>query len=293
MKKTFSRPVNRSSRRSFFKSAVVGTAGLAGVAGVVGAGVYISESSHKTAAHAAGYDQGPYVYQNGYNGNGNGNGMVNGESVQNILNMAATAEALGVTFYTQILQNADMLGLQQSSRKNLQAALIEEQIHLLFLKLNGAKLQTKHFSFPFGMNTMQDLNMFLKTQQMLESIFIAAYLTAVKEFAMLGRPDLAQVAAQIGGVEAEHRAIGRVIGGMTPANNLAFEQLAFNRVGDAMTALNHHGFLNPTGNNGFWYQQLNNMNGINWNDMNMQNWQSWQNWQMMPTMQMTVQPMHF
>ena len=45
---------------------------------------------------------------------------------------------------------------------------------------------------------------FIAVQQQLEALFVATYIAAGKEFAKLGRPDLVQVAAQIGSVEAEH-----------------------------------------------------------------------------------------
>ena len=45
--------------------------------------------------------------------------------------------------------------------------------------------------------------MFIATLEKLEEAFIATYLAAVKEFCLLGQPGLAQIAAQICGIEAE------------------------------------------------------------------------------------------
>jgi hypothetical protein len=228
---------SRSSRRSVLKGTIVGATGLAATAGVASAAFLLTKPSQPNAAHAAGADY-------SYNHN-------NVDSIQTILNVAITAETLAVTFYKEVLNNADRLGLGNTARKDLQAALVEEAIHRAFLAKQGAKPLTTRFSFPFGWNTFHNFDKFIQTQQLLEAHFVAAYLAAVKEFAMLNRPDLALIASQIGGVEAEHRAVGRAIGGMTPANNRVFETALLNKVSDAVTALKKHGFLSPS-HSSYW-----------------------------------------
>ncbi|PZS08166.1 MAG: hypothetical protein DLM70_02905, partial [Chloroflexi bacterium] len=59
------------------------------------------------------------------------------DSIQTILNVAATAETLAVTFYTNGVTNAGALGLSGGALDDIKAALIEEQIHLNFFKANG------------------------------------------------------------------------------------------------------------------------------------------------------------
>ncbi|SRR5579884_629118 len=232
---------SRSSRRSVLKGTIVGATGLAATGGIAAGAFFVAaKSSGSTGAHAAGADD-SYSY-NHYN---------SPDSIQTILNVAATAETLAVTFYKNVLNNADRLDLGNTARKDLQAALVEEAIHLAFLKKQGAKPLTTRFSFPYGWDTFHRFDRFIKTQQLLEAHFVAAYLAAVKEFAMLNRPDLALVASQIGGVEAEHRAVGRAIGGMTPANNRVFETALLNKVSDAVTALKKNGFLSPS-HNSYW-----------------------------------------
>lgn len=230
---------SRSSRRSVLKGTIVGATGLAATGGIAaGAFVFAAKTSPQGTSHAAGADD---AY-NHYN---------SPDSIQTILNVAITAETLAVTFYKEVLNNADRLGLGNTSRKDLQAALVEEAIHRAFLAKQGAKPLTTRFSFPYGWDTFHRFDRFIQTQQLLEAHFVAAYLAAVKEFAMLNRPDLALVASQIGGVEAEHRAIGRAIGGMTPANNRVFETALLNKVSDAVTALKKNGFLSPN-HNSYW-----------------------------------------
>jgi len=71
----------------------------------------------------------------------------------------------------------------------------------------------------------------------LETAFIGAYLAAVSSFGTLGHADLAQLAGQILGVESEHRALGRVVAGDDPANNVTLEVASFTAVGQAGAAL--------------------------------------------------------
>ena len=251
---------SRTSRRSMLKGTVAGVAGLAATGGLVGGGLYLT--SKQNGANAAGIgDSGTNRTQ--LQNNAVQNPKANAAAIQNILNIAVTAEMLGVTFYKRVLMNADNLDLGPNARRDIQAALIEEQLHQKFLMQQGAKPLTSMFSFPFGRNTFLDFNAFFKTQQLLESTFIAAYLAATKEFGMMGRGDLAQIASQIGGVEAEHRVIGRVIAAKAPANNVGFEQVTLKRVADAPNVLKNAGFLTPANNNSWGYvQQQAAMDGV-------------------------------
>lgn len=156
----------------------------------------------------------------------------------------------------------------------LRAALEEEITHANLLRgliggsvSSGDPVQT--FFFPEG--TFGSLATFITVLEALENAFIGAYLTAVQEFGKMAaqiepfdRPQFdfagrlfsprklvffAKVAASIGGVEAEHRALGRAIGGGTilpggsiPADNVCFEQTdglttVFNGTQSAVAAL--------------------------------------------------------
>jgi hypothetical protein len=248
----------RSSRRSMLKGTVVGATGLGAAGGLAALGVFIAQKNDTGTTHAASADQ-----------SGNGvNPQAANAKIKAILNIAITAEELAVVFYSNVIKNANHLGFSNAGFLDIQAALIEEQIHQTFLAKQGAKALTNKFSFPFGNNTFTNFNHFITVQQQLEALFVAAYIAAGKEFAMLGRPDLVQVAAQIGGVEAEHRAIGRAIGGMKPANNRAFETLLVNAVADAPAVLKKGGFLAPKQGNSFAFKavsmNINGMSGTTW-----------------------------
>jgi Ferritin-like domain len=259
MKPTFRMSSPRTSRRSLLKGTAAGVAGVAATSGFVGSGLYLF--SRLGSAHASsGGDSGVMTDLNTNkpgpaSTRGSGTTQSQIKAIQNILNIAVTAEMLGVTFYKQALVHAGSFNLSEKARLDLKAALIEEQLHQQFLAQQGAKPLTNKFSLSFGRRTFEQFETFIKTQQLLEIIFVAAYLAAIKEFAQLGRPDLAQIAAQIGSVEAEHRAIGRAIGGMTPANNRAFSQVLLKQVADTPKALQQAGFLNPSGNNAYIYEQ--------------------------------------
>lgn len=245
MKPQNSNIAHRSSRRSMLKGTI---------AGVAATGFALA---HLDAAHAdsVGDDDDHYYNSNDYNSYErywNQSGA--NKAIAKILNIAITAEELGVIFYSQALKHAGALGFGPMGLAAIKAAQFEELAHRQFLAKQGAKPLTNTFSFPFGQNTFTNFDDFFKVQQQLESAFIAAYLAAGKEFTNLRRPDLVQIAAQIGGVEAEHRALGRMIGAKQPANNRIFETALLKAVGDAPTFLQNNGYLSPKYGNSFTFQ---------------------------------------
>jgi hypothetical protein len=94
---------------------------------------------------------------------------------------------------------------------------------------------------------------FFSTIEAAEHIFVAAYMTATREFAELGQPLLAKYAYQIGGTEAEHRVLARAalaLAGSTshiPPNNKAYETDLFVYVRDAAAVLVQLGFIGGSG----------------------------------------------
>lgn len=178
------------------------------------------------------------------------------DSVATILTVARTAEQLAITFYSQGLANASQLGITGKNLESLKAAMIEEQIHQQFFTANGGSSLAETFSFPKGAQTFSDLNTFIATQQQLEGVFDSAFLAAVMEFAQMGRPDLAQIAAQIATIEEGHRTLGRIIGGLSPAENWAFAPVLIATVGDAPALVQKAGYLSPVTGNSFTYQPV-------------------------------------
>lgn len=180
-------------------------------------------------------------------------GHPGGESVQKIMNIAATAEAFAVTALGEALQNAALgrLALNAEHQQALRAARAEEQAHYLFLTGAGARPLTTTFTVP-DPKIVTDVPAFLKTLIILEEVFIAAYLAAAQEFARLRKPNLVQVALAIASVEAGHRVAVRffaieagVLTGLP--NDVAFQKSKFASVGEAAVALQKLGFIGGGG----------------------------------------------
>lgn len=224
--------VNRASSRRNFLKGVAATG-----AAVTGLGLLNSSAHAQTA--------GPII-----------EGVFSPDDPITIFSVAATAERLAVTFYTNGIMNASALGLSGANLDAIIAAAIEEQIHELFFEANGGVPLASTFSFPSGASTFTSLATFIATQQMLEGAFDSAFIAAVQEFAELGRPDLARIACQIAMIESEHRALGRYIGGLDPADNWAFAPQLVPSVGAAPGVLAGAGFLSPTTGNSYSYSQI-------------------------------------
>jgi hypothetical protein len=157
------------------------------------------------------------------------------ETAAEILNIAATAEAVGITLYYQGIQSGFFGQLSQPRQWYLQAALDEERNHLSFLQSNGAAPSATQFFFPD--TTFSDLAVFLSVLDTLENLFIGAYLAAARRFAELGQPLLAEIAGQIMGVEAEHRALGRIIAEEPLPHDLCLERAPYACLSEAGTEL--------------------------------------------------------
>lgn len=175
------------------------------------------------------------------------------ESVSDIINIAATAEAMAVSLLGAAIAgasgytNADgSKGLAAPLVTILKGAQAAEQFHYMYLTGAGAKPLTLTFNIP-DPKIATDMVTLFKTIETLEAAFIAAYMAAAKEFAQMNNPGLVKVAMQIGGVEGEHRALARLALGDTLPHNLAFEVAEFNTVGDAAAALQKLGFIGGSG----------------------------------------------
>jgi hypothetical protein len=229
---SFSRP---RSRRATLKGAIAGAVGATGLA--VGVGTLLTPTHSVHAQAFAG-------------------SSCTTDSIATILSIAATAERLAVTFYTNGVKHADDLGLSGTRLEVIKAALIEEQIHELFFVANGGTPLTSTFSFPHGDDTFEDLDVFIATQQQLEGVFDSAFLAAIHEFAAMGQPVLARIAGQIATIESEHRALGRFIGGLVPADNWAFAPVLIPSVGAAPAIVKEAGYLSPRPGNSYTYHQV-------------------------------------
>jgi hypothetical protein len=175
------------------------------------------------------------------------------ENVADILNIAQTAEHFAVTFLTAGLNNASTIGLTGLTLEIVQAVLAAEIAHLQFLTSVGATPLTTTFTLP-DPRAITDFTTFFKNLEAADTIFTGAYLAAIREFAELGQPQLAKIAGQFMGVEAEHRVLARAALALAkndpasiPPNNKAFETDLFLYVREAAALLTALGFVGGTG----------------------------------------------
>jgi len=159
-------------------------------------------------------------------GCGGSSSSSNGASTnQQILNAAATAEALATVMYYNIIHTSPLystgLAGNLPDQAYLQAGLEQEANHYYTLVAAGAVPLTTTFYFPTNMFSDATYATTVNYLVHLEYAFIAAYLIGVRDFSS---SSLRVLASQIMGVEAEHRTLARVIAndvGLTSVPDLA------------------------------------------------------------------------
>jgi hypothetical protein len=165
------------------------------------------------------------------------------DTTQGILNAAVTAEQIATVLYYEAIAgpNAPQLGpVHNNNNLNyFQAALWQEYQHIQLLSQRGGTSLTGSAApmIYFPNDAFTNSASFLSLLDTLENAFIGAYLAAVSYWASQSLPGFAEDAAQIMGIEAEHRALGRVTSGSNPPNNLIVEAAPFSTVSQAVPAL--------------------------------------------------------
>lgn len=142
-----------------------------------------------------------------------GSGLgASGDAAQDraILTAAVAAEALATVMYWNLLKSTiyTSLGANPSDQAYLVAAYEQELNHYNQLISYGTPpvASGTNFYFPAGMFT--DKQTTVNTLVTLEDTFIAAYLIGVRDF---GSNTAKQLAAEILGVESEHRVLARIV----------------------------------------------------------------------------------
>jgi hypothetical protein len=168
----------------------------------------------------------------------------NADQLQDIINIAATAEALATTFYYNALAaGAALPDVNSTANQNyFQAAAVQEFEHLVVLEKLGAHPIATEFYFPANMFTSESV--FFPTALTLESYFISAYLQAALDFSgavssgiTTANPYALGFCVQVLGVECEHRALLGVAANINPPNNLIIETALLKSVDSAVGAL--------------------------------------------------------
>lgn len=144
---------------------------------------------------------------------------------------AVGAERIGIAFYGNALGSgspwsapgdpATSALLNSSHRGYFRAAFNQETSHLATLRSLGVDFAAHTFKFPDG--TFSSKGSMLAMGAALESIFIGAYLGAVNQAASSGNAFVAEAAAQICGIECEHRVLINDIMGIDPPNDRFYE----------------------------------------------------------------------
>jgi hypothetical protein len=176
--------------------------------------------------------------------------MAADDDIQTIINVAATAELFATTHYLAAINNAEALGFDGVVLDYMKAGFIAEQDHLELLQSLGATPVVTEFYVPETL--FSDVALFSATTEVAETVFVAAYLAAVRIFSGMGADGVpfAVTCAQIAATEAEHRALVRQIGGRL-ATNQSYAQYLVNNVSDGVPLLqpfldgSGEGFVGP------------------------------------------------
>jgi|GEM_PF-1255246 len=155
------------------------------------------------------------------------------DSVETIINLAATAELFATTHYYAAIQNAAALGLDEGGVNYMKAGMIAEADHYDLLASLGAVPVVTEFYVPetlfsdaavFAATTAA---VFAATTEVAETTFVGAYLGATRIFSKNGQPNFAVTTAQIAAVEAEHR--------LLPASSSACCRIIFPMLSSSIT----------------------------------------------------------
>ena len=161
-----------------------------------------------------------------------------GAQIQQIIDTAATAEALAVTYLSAVIKQAPGTPVAKFADV-LKAANAEEYDHYKALTGLGAKPITTKFWAPdafFG----PKLSGVFPTLEVAETLFVNAYLIAITTFAKAGKASLARYASEISGVEAQHLALARFAAKKLP-NDVGFTDYSITSIDGIVAALEHAG----------------------------------------------------
>ncbi len=200
---------------------------------------------------------------------GNGTSVGSGRSDQQILGAAKIAEALAVTMYASFIASPIFAGLASDDQAYFNAAINEEKFHydLLRSSTGGIDAAVNYF---FPANTFTDVQTTMNVIVTLEEAFIAAYMVGCQS---LSTTNLRLLAAQIMGVEAEHKVLAREVSAglslttttglsgtpenVSPPNNTIYERtFGVSNISIAVTALTPFIDATAAGNAGYTVHKI-------------------------------------
>jgi hypothetical protein len=149
-----------------------------------------------------------------------------GDSIQTILDLAATSEVLSCTHYYTALTNNE-IQFSSEERRQLLASLDAElgHAHYLIVQLGAQPLKRSYY---LPENIYTNRTNFADVTRQLKTAFASAYLAAVRRLAEIRAPLLAASFAQLAMTEGVHLALIRQIEGLLPNDKLFGEPLYYN-----------------------------------------------------------------
>ena len=156
----------------------------------------------------------------------------NADSAMEIGTAAVTAEALAVTYLSNLIEKGGH-AFPKPVQNVLKAANHAEQDHYQALHGLGFKPLTTKFWIPNAAFNPKNAAPII---EYLESVFVNAYLIGTTAFAGAGQADFARYTVEIGAVEAEHRTLARALQGKL-GDNLAFTSYTVNTIPEIVSAI--------------------------------------------------------
>ena len=208
----------KGTRRWLLERAALGAAGITAASMIVPAGEALADAHHDSKPH---------------------------DSIDEWGAFASTTEALTVTILTELVRRASLNSVPGAVSAIVDGVYAAELDHWNFIK-ELFRPSTKRFWIPDGFfggpGNALELTAVGQGVAAGEHLFVNTYLLGVTICAAAGQSKLARYAAELGGVEAEHRVLGQSLAGANPPNNLGFEVFELSTVGAIEDALMSAGF---------------------------------------------------
>ena len=205
----------KGTRRSLLGRAGVGAAGIAAASAVIPAGAALAGEHDDSKPR---------------------------DSIREWGVFTSTTEALTVTILTELLRRASLKSNPVPSPVSviLDGVYAAELDHWNFVQ-EHFRPSTKRFWIPDGFfggaGNALDLKTVGQAVAAGEHLFVNTYLLGVTIFAAAERSTFARYAAELAGVESEHRVLGQSLAGESPPNNLGFEVFELSTVSAIEAAL--------------------------------------------------------
>jgi hypothetical protein len=158
---------------------------------------------------------------------------------------ASTTEALTLTILTELLRRASVNSVPSQVSVIFDGVYAAELDHWNFIKTVFPTSTTRFWipdGFFGGAGNALDLTAVGHGVAAGEHLFVNTYLLGVTIAASARQSTLARYAAELCGVEAEHRVLGQSLAGAGPPNNLGFEVFGLSTVSAITGALMSAGF---------------------------------------------------